>query len=130
MATHVSAPPTTQSQKTLPFVSGSVPLLGNLPELSRDRLALFQRVAQTGDVCGLRFGPFPTMLFNKPEHIQSILVEHAYDFDKGIAVHASFRPVIGDGLHEQVILEGHVQRTSSARIGAREHPTERTFSAK
>ena len=98
MATQVPAPPTTPSQKTLPFVDGSVPLLGNFPEYGRDRLALLLRVARTNDVCGIRFGPFPAMLFNKPEHIQSILVEHAYDFDKGIPVHATFRPVIGDGL--------------------------------
>ncbi len=46
----------------------------------------------------MHFGPFPGILFNKPEHIHSILVEHAYDFDKGLAVHNTFRPVIGDGI--------------------------------
>ena len=55
-------------------------------------------MAREGDVCGMHFGPFPGILFNKPEHVHSILVEHAYDFDKGIAIHNTFRPVIGDGI--------------------------------
>ncbi len=74
------------------------PLVGNLPGFRKDRLSLLQRMAHEGDVCGMHFGPFPAILFNKPEHVQSILVEHAYDFDKGIAIHRTFRPAIGDGV--------------------------------
>src|SRR5213082_2043805 len=55
-------------------------------------------MARQGDVCGMHFGPFPGILFNKPEHVQSVLVEHAYDFDKGVAIHNTFRPAIGDGI--------------------------------
>jgi cytochrome P450 len=44
------------------------------------------------------FRTIPRHLFNKPEHVHSILVEHAYDLDKGGAVHSLARPVIGDGL--------------------------------
>jgi cytochrome P450 len=72
--------------------------IGNLPEYRKDRLSLLRRMASEGDVCGLHFGPFPGILFNKPEHVHSILVEHAYDFDKGLAIHNTFRPVIGDGI--------------------------------
>jgi cytochrome P450 len=46
----------------------------------------------------MHFGPFPGVLFNKPEHVHSILVEHAYDFDKGRAIHTLGRSVIGDGI--------------------------------
>lgn len=74
------------------------PILGNLPEYQKDRLALLQQMARQGDVYGLHFGPYPAILFNKPEHVHSILVEHAYDFDKGDAIHNVFRPVIGDGI--------------------------------
>jgi len=83
--------------KTLRFIRG-YPFVGNLPEFSKDRLGLLQRIAREGDVYGLHFGPFPGILFNKPAHVQSLLVEHAYDFDKGIAVHNTFRSVIGDGI--------------------------------
>ncbi|HEY0754495.1 MAG TPA: cytochrome P450 [Ktedonobacteraceae bacterium] len=84
-------------KKTFHFIRG-VPLLGNLPDFIRDRLGLFQRMARTADVCGIHFGPFPGILFNKPEHVQSILVEHAYAFDKGSALHNTVRPAIGDGI--------------------------------
>ncbi|HEX7736877.1 MAG TPA: cytochrome P450 [Ktedonobacteraceae bacterium] len=84
-------------QKTFHFLKG-VPLLGNLPDFTRDRLGLFQRMARTADVCGIHFGPFPGILFNKPEHVHSIMVEHAYAFDKGSAVHNIVRPAIGDGI--------------------------------
>ncbi len=70
----------------------------SLPDFTRDRLGLLQRMAREGDVYGMHFGPFPIILFNKPEHVHSILVEHAYDFDKGLAIHNTFRSVIGDGI--------------------------------
>ncbi len=83
--------------KAIRYLRG-YPLLGNLLAYNGDRLDFLQRLAQEGDVCGMRFGPFPIIFFNKPEHVHSILVEHAYDFDKGIAIHNTFRPTIGDGI--------------------------------
>ena len=83
--------------KTFRYISG-YPLVGSLPDFRKDRLGLLQRMAREGDVYGMHFGPFPGILFNKPEHVHSILVEHAYDFDKGLAIHNIFRPVIGDGI--------------------------------
>jgi cytochrome P450 len=94
------------NQKRFRFIS-RYPFIGNLPEFSKDRLDLFQRMARAGDVYGLHFGPFPGILFNKPEHVHSILVEHAYDFDKGLAIHNTFRPVIGDGIFSS---EGDLHR--------------------
>ena len=87
MATQVKAP--TESPKTVPYMRGR-PLVGNLPEFTRDRLRLLKRMASGGDVYGLHFGPFPGILFNKPECVHNILVEHAYDFDKGVAIHNTF----------------------------------------
>ena len=83
--------------KTLRYIRG-YPLVGSVPDFTRDRLGLLQRMAREGDVYGMHFGPFPIIFFNKPEHVHSILVEHAYDFDKGLAIHNTFRPVIGDGI--------------------------------
>jgi cytochrome P450 len=88
---------TIHTPKTFRYIRG-YPLVGNLPGFRKDRLSLLQRMAHEGDVCGMHFGPFPAILFNKPEHVQSILVEHAYDFDKGIAIHRTFRSAIGDGV--------------------------------
>ncbi|HEX9134584.1 MAG TPA: cytochrome P450 [Ktedonobacteraceae bacterium] len=95
MATQVETK--TETAKTFHYIAG-YPLIGNLPDFRKDRLGLLQRLARERDVCGMHFGPFPGILFNKPEHVQSILVEHAYDFDKGLAIHNTFRPVIGDGI--------------------------------
>lgn len=84
-------------KKALPLDSGT-PFLGQMPEYRRDRLNLLKRIAAMDDVVELHFGPFPLIFFNRPEHVQSILVEHAYDFDKGESIHNVFRPVIGDGI--------------------------------
>ncbi|HEV2659728.1 MAG TPA: cytochrome P450, partial [Ktedonobacteraceae bacterium] len=81
--------------------------LGNLPAFGRNRLGLLQQLARAGDVSGMHCGPFPSIMFNRPEHIQSILVEHAYDFDKGVAIHNTFRPAIGDGIFSS---EGDLHR--------------------
>lgn len=95
MATQVKQ--STARQKSFAF-TGGYPFIGNILEFNRDRLGFLERMARAGDVCGMRFGPFPVILFNRPEHVQSILVDHAYDFDKGIGVHNTFRPAIGDGI--------------------------------
>jgi cytochrome P450 len=94
------------NQKKVPYIR-SYPLVGNLPEYGKDRLGVFRRIANTGDVSGMHFGPFPAIMFNKPEHIHTILVEHAYDFDKGVAIHNIFRPVIGNGIFSS---EGDLHR--------------------
>src|SRR5205085_3051646 len=47
------------------------------------------------DVCGFHLGPLPLLLFNKAEHVQSILVEHASDLSKGRLTHRAFG---GNGL--------------------------------
>src|ERR1700694_6220740 len=95
MATHVE--PHRYPPKTFRYIR-EYPLVGSLPEFRKDRLSLLQRMAHEGDVCGMHFGPFSGILFNKPEHVHSILVEHAYDFDKGVANHKLIRPVFGNGI--------------------------------
>ncbi|HEY0755105.1 MAG TPA: cytochrome P450 [Ktedonobacteraceae bacterium] len=107
MATQIAAEKKPPGLKKIPFIDGGVWLAGNLPEFTHHRLELLQRMAGMGDVIALHFGPFPAILFNKPEYIQSILVEHAYDFDKGLAIHNVFRPVIGDGIFSS---EGDLHR--------------------
>ncbi len=84
------------------------PLVGSLPEHTRDRLNLYLRIAQTcGDVGSFHFGPFRVILFNTSEYAHSIFVQHAYDFDKGAAIHNTFRPITGDGIFSS---EGELHR--------------------
>jgi cytochrome P450 len=88
----------TQAMKPIPRVPG-LPLLGNYPEHQRDRLSLYLRaVREYGDVVQIGFGPYPFLLFNRTEFARLILVDHAYDFDKGEYMHNAFRPAIGNGL--------------------------------
>ena len=93
-------PPTVSPPKKyrpVPFIQGS-PLVGNLPEFLRDRLNLLQRMADQGDVVGMRFGRIPAILFDRPANMQRILVDQADDFDKGELIHHVFRPLIGDSI--------------------------------
>ncbi len=110
--------PSTARQKAFHF-TGGYPFIGNILEFNRDRLGFLQRMAREGDVCGMRFGPFPVILFNRPEHVHSILVEHAYDFDKGIGVHNTFRPAIGDGIFSS---EGEFHRRQRKIMAPSFHP--------
>jgi len=94
MATQTIHTPT----KHVPHIA-ELPLVGSLPEHTRDRLTLYLRVAQQcGDVGSFHFGPFRVIFFNTSENVHRILVEHANDFDKGVAIHNAFRPVVGNGI--------------------------------
>ncbi|MBV9257628.1 MAG: cytochrome P450 [Ktedonobacteraceae bacterium] len=96
-----------EHEKSIPAIR-HLPIVGNLPEFRRDRLGLFLRVArECGDIGMLHFGPFPGILINSPELVHSVLVEHAYDFDKGEFQHNAFRPTLGNGL---LISEGEYHR--------------------
>lgn len=58
-------------------------LFGSYQEFVRERIGFLLRLAQEGDVRGFRLGPVPLLFFNKAEHAQHVLVEHADDFSKG-----------------------------------------------
>lgn len=90
MLTHQTKPTT-----SIPFIR-EWPLVGSFPVfVQKNPLDFLLQVAQRGDVCGFHLGPFPLVLFNKAEHMQSILVEHAYDLSKGRLIHRAFG---GNGL--------------------------------
>src|SRR2546425_13300747 len=84
--------------KPIPTLRG-LPGIGNLAAYNKDRLGFLLRVAdECGDIGSFRFGPFTAVLLNTSELVRSVLVEHAYDFDKGALLHKALRPVIGNGL--------------------------------
>src|SRR5947209_1687 len=90
--------------RTIPFIR-EFPLIGSLPAfMGKDLLDFLLQLSQGGDVCGFHLGSMPMVLFNKPEHVQSILVEHAYDFSKGRFIHKAFD---GNGLF---VSEGEFHR--------------------
>ncbi len=99
MATSSKAKPL----KAIPYIH-ELPFVGSLPAFMKTRMAFLLQVAQEHDVCGFHIGPVPVIMFNKAEHVQSILVEHAYDFSKGQILH---KAMSGNGLF---ISEGEFHR--------------------
>src|SRR6266516_3495319 len=98
---------TKEATKPIPCIQ-EPPVVGSLFAYRRDRLSLLMRMIQEcGDVSCFHFGPFPLVLFNTPEYVHNIFVEHAYDFDKGEAMHKAFHPLIGNGIF---ISEGDFHR--------------------
>lgn len=73
---------TPAAAKPVPFIRESF-LLGSYRAFLQERLGFLTRLAEEGDVVGFRVGPVPMLFFNKAEHAQHILVEHASDFSKG-----------------------------------------------
>jgi len=89
---------TIQPAKPIPSIK-ELPIIGSIPAYNKDRLEVFTRVVrECGDVGMFHFGPFPIIMFNSPKFVHSILVEHTYDFDKGVTMHNAFEPLIGKGL--------------------------------
>ena len=75
------------------------PLVGNLPEFRRDRVALFQRVRrECGDLGAFHLGPRPLVVVSSPELAHAVLVGQADAFEKGPTLTRLARPVIGAGL--------------------------------
>lgn len=97
----------TRPTRTIPGIA-ELPLVGSLWAFQRDRMGLFLRIArECGDIGRLHFASFPAVLITSSELTQKFLVEHAYDFYKGEAMHRAFEPIIGHGLF---ISEGDFHR--------------------
>src|SRR5207244_12867099 len=90
---------TKEATKPIPCIQ-EPPVVGSLFAYRRDRLSLLMRMIQEcGDVSCFHFGPFPLVLFNTPEYVHNIFVEHAYDFDKGEGSASAFFPQIVHGIY-------------------------------
>jgi cytochrome P450 len=86
------------SGRSIPLLPAA-PLVGNLLELRKDRLALLERVPrECGEVGGFRLGWRRVFIFNAPRHAAAILVEHAAAFDRGPMVARFARPLFGDSV--------------------------------
>ncbi len=81
-----------------PSLSGA-PLVGNLFEFRKDRLALQLRLLrECGDLGLLHIGPIPVYAVSSAELAHQILVEHADAFVKSRGLGKIARPLLGDGL--------------------------------
>jgi cytochrome P450 len=75
------------------------PLVGNLLEFRRDRLALFARLrAECGDLGAFHLGPRRLVVVSSPELAHEVLVAQADAFEKGPTLRRFARPLLGDGL--------------------------------
>jgi len=84
--------------KTIPRLKTFSPF-GNYLEYRKNQLTFFARVAREyGDIAQFRIGPFQVVQINSPELVQSFLIEHAHDYDKGEVQRRIFRPLVGNGL--------------------------------
>ena len=84
------------------------PLLGSALDLRRDLLGVYARVVrECGDIGSFHLGPLRAVLVNAPDLIQSLLIDHAQDYDKGIYQHRAFEPMVGKGL---IISEGEFHK--------------------
>src|SRR5690348_3566340 len=76
----------------------SKPLVGNLIEFRRDKLAFFTHLAREfGDFAGFRIGPRPVVLLSDPEMIEQVLATQQKNFVKHFVLNL-LRPVLGQGL--------------------------------
>jgi cytochrome P450 len=87
--------------QTVPPVPG-LPLLGNLMQFRRDRLALAEDAARVGPIARLQLATFPVYVITDADLAHQVFVTEAASFGKsgGIKV---LRPMLGDGL---LIAEG------------------------
>jgi len=66
-------------------------------ELARDRLGLFGRMAQLGDITCARIGRECVVLLNHPDDVKNVLVTNQRNFTKGIGLERT-KTLLGNGL--------------------------------
>lgn len=89
---------TVKTTKPIPGIR-ELPLIGSLHTHNTDRLNLYLRVMhECGDIGQFHYGPYPLVQINAPELVHKVLVEQAYEFEKGEFIHRAFDPILGLGL--------------------------------
>ena len=76
-----------------------LPVVGSLFELARDALGFFTACSrQYGDVVGMRLGTWPTLLLNRPDDIEEVLVRNHGNFVKHSFFWRHVTALFGKGL--------------------------------
>jgi cytochrome P450 len=84
--------------KSIPQMPG-LPVLGNLLDVRRDRLAFFARVRQQcGGIAQYRLLARPMILISDPAYARAVLIEHAEAVDQTRLFRTLLRPLLGQGL--------------------------------
>ena len=80
-----------------PVLRGTVPLLGVLPALARDPLAVFERARPLGDVVRLAVPGRPIFVLADPAHVRRVLQENHANYRR-TPFHDKLKSVLGEGL--------------------------------
>jgi len=86
-----------EAETAIPSLRGPA-LFGNFLDYRRDPIAFYMGLGRSGDITSYRMLTAPVVFINEPQLIQSLLVEHAADYDKGKLQRYLFRPLVGNGL--------------------------------
>ena len=98
---------TRQGRTAPPVLRSGIPLLGVLPALARDPLAVFARARAIGDVVRLAVpGRHPVFVLANPAHIRHVLQENSGNYRR-TPFHDRLKVVLGEGL---VTSEGELWR--------------------
>jgi cytochrome P450 len=90
---------------SIPAVPG-LPLVGNLLQFRRDRLALQDRAAKAGPIARLQLAHIPIYVITDADIAHDVLTEHASAYKKSVGLQF-LRPMLGDGL---LLAEGDVHK--------------------
>jgi len=82
----------------VPTIPGRLPLLGNMLQFRKDRLALHEQAARIGPMARMWLGPIPIHVATDANLAHAILVEHADAFKKARGMSVFLKPLLGDGL--------------------------------
>ncbi|MDZ4766463.1 MAG: cytochrome P450 [Chloroflexota bacterium] len=74
------------------------PLLGNIPDFTRDTLKFQLDIRQYGDIASFWFGPFRAYMVNHPDAIHQVLVTDADKMHKTRGLKRALDPILGQGL--------------------------------
>ena len=80
-----------------PVLRGGVPLLGVLPALARDPLAVFERARPLGDFVRLAVPGRPIFVLADPAHVRRVLQENNANYRR-TPFHDKLKAVLGEGL--------------------------------
>src|SRR5262245_4939391 len=76
-----------------------VPFFGNLLDFRRDILGFYERWTRDyGDIVGLRFGAYPTVLISNSDYVEQVLVKNHRNFTKFPLFFRHVRAIFGQGL--------------------------------
>lgn len=88
---------TGSARASAPVLRGSLPLVGVLPALTRDSLAVFERARTLGDVVRLAVPGRPVFVLADPTHVRQVLQENHANYRR-TPFHDQLKAVLGEGL--------------------------------